>query len=73
MPIDSGVALPIALGTLSLNGGARMVAKPNDEGTLIELTIEMPLGRQTLQAWFHDDSGKQLSGAFYATLAYLPN
>ena len=73
MPIDLGVAMPIALGTLSLNGGARMVAKPNHEGTLIELTIEMPLGRQTLQAWFHDDSGKQLSGAFYATLAHLPN
>tara|TARA_Y100000814_G_scaffold118007_1_gene84436 strand:+ start:415 stop:2160 length:1746 start_codon:yes stop_codon:yes gene_type:complete len=72
MPINSGVAMPIASGTLSLNGGVRMMSKPNDKGTLIEFTIKMPLGKHTLQAWFHDESGKQLSGAFYATLAHLP-
>lgn len=69
MPIDPGVALPIASGSLSLNGGDRLEARPNDNGTLIEFTIEIPAGKHTLQAWFHDASGRPLSGAFYATLA----
>jgi arylsulfatase A-like enzyme len=69
MPIDPGVALPIASGTLSLNGEDRLVAKPNYNGTLVEFNIAIPAGKHMLQAWFHDASGEQLSGAFYATLA----
>ena len=69
MPIDPGVALPIASGTLSVDGGDRLVGKPNDDGTLIEFTIELPVGKHILQGWFDDASGKTLSGAFYGRLS----
>jgi hypothetical protein len=32
------------------------------------LTLKLPAGRTTLKAWFQDDSGKDLCGAFFVTV-----
>ncbi len=71
MPIDAGVALPIASGSLSVDGGAPMVANPDASRTYIEMRIALPVGRHTLQGWFHDASGKRIAGAFYGRVSKL--
>lgn len=68
MPIDAGVALPIASGSVSLNGGEAIVEKSASGDTFIEMDITLPKGQHTLQGWFHDASGKRIAGAFYARL-----
>ena len=66
MPIDEGVAFPIAGGSISLDGANSIHSKSNQENTLIEFELSMDTGRHTLQGWFHDQAGNKLAGAFYA-------
>ena len=71
MPIDEGVAFPIASGSLSLDGGDPILAKAHKDNTLVELELSIVAGRHTLQGWFHDAAGKKLAGAFYARVTKL--
>jgi len=71
MPIDPGKALPIASGSLSVNGGGPIEATPNASNTFIELRIELSAGQHSLQGWFHDASGDKIAGAFYGRVIRL--
>ena len=70
MPIPPGVALPIASGSISVDGEKAVMAAPGENNKLIEFEIELSAGRHTLQGWFHDASGKKLSGTFYGRITW---
>jgi hypothetical protein len=57
-------ALPIAAGRVLVAGRA-MAAAAKSTDQEIALRIRLPAGRTTLQAWFQDAQGQDLSGAFY--------
>ena len=71
MPISPGVALPIASGSISVDGEKAVMAASGENNKLIEFEIELSAGDHTLQGWFHDASGKKLSGAFYGRVTKL--
>jgi arylsulfatase len=64
-------ALPIAAGRVLVAGRA-MAAAAKSTDQEIALRIRLPAGRTTLQAWFQDAQGQDLSGAFYAYVQRLP-
>ncbi len=64
-----GKALPIASAQLTVAGQTHRVApKPGDLGARFRLRL--PAGRTTLQAWFQDAAGADLSGAYFAQVSY---
>lgn len=71
MPIDPGKALPIASGSLSVDGGNPIEATPNADNTFTEMRIKLTKGQHTLQGWFHDASGARIAGAFYGRVTKL--
>ena len=65
MPIAAGKALPIASAQLSVNGAAPAAAQSTEGAVSIDFKIELKSGRNTLQGWFRDRSGRDLAGAYY--------
>ena len=66
--ITPGKALPISSASLSVNGGAAMAAKAAPDMASVRFVVELDEGRSTLQGWFRDSSGKDISGAYYGRI-----
>ena len=71
MPIDEGRAYPIVAGSLSIDGAKPMVSKANKNNCTIDFEMNLEAGRHTMQGWFKDESGVDLSGAFYGRVRKL--
>ena len=57
----------IASAVLEISGIHQSVAAdPRTTGARLKVTL--PAGRTTLKAWFQDESGKDLCGAFFVTV-----
>jgi arylsulfatase len=67
-PNAASKAFPtIARAVLEISGRHQSVAAdPRETGA--ELKVKLPSGRTTLKAWFQDDSGNDLCGAFFVTV-----
>ncbi|MCL4783875.1 MAG: arylsulfatase [Bryobacterales bacterium] len=66
--IPGGKALPIAAARLTIAGQERAVrTKPTDTHAVTQVKLKKGT-RTLLQAWFQDEKGTDLSGAFYATV-----
>ncbi len=64
--LRKGVAVPIASGSVSLNGAAVVnIKKEEKQSTKIMTTVKISQGNNTLRAWFQDEKGKDLCGAYY--------
>ena len=67
---SAGVALPIASARLSI--GARdmsLPVKPDDREA--RFTVALGEGRTTMQTWFRDEAGREISGAYYVYVERL--
>ena len=66
--ITPGKALPVRSASLSVNGAvpAHAAAGPDAESVRFEVSLKQ--GRNTLQGWFRDASGKDISGAYYGRI-----
>lgn len=66
--IPGGKALPIAAAKLRIAGLERSVkTAPTDETAVMRVNLKKNV-RTQLQAWFQDEQGNDLCGAFYATV-----
>ncbi len=66
--IPGGKALPIAAAKLTIAGQERTIkTRPSDTQAAARVTLKQGT-RTRLQAWFQDENGNDLSGAFYATV-----
>lgn len=63
--LSRGKALPIEFGAISLNGREPVIAERSSNATSITIKMDMPLGKNTLQAWFKDEDERNISGAYY--------
>jgi len=63
----SRLSLPMLLFTrsLSLNGKAPIIERASYQATKISMIIEIPQGDNTLQAWFSNEDGNAVCGAYY--------
>jgi len=64
-------ALPIA-GAKLVVAGQESSARADEGAKAIRFHAKLPTGPTRLQAWFVDRDGKDLCGAFYATIRSLP-
>jgi arylsulfatase A-like enzyme len=71
LPINQGVALPVSKGCISVNNGDPVVSGAKPSSTKIEIEINLPQGQNTLQAWFKDQNGNDLCGAYYVRFLKL--
>ncbi len=63
-----GKALPISKGNITLNKDNVITLNVIPEAKFIEVELPLTKGRNTLQAWFSDQTGKDLCGAYYVSL-----
>ena len=63
-----GKALPIFKGSVVLNKENPLMMNARQDANFIELEMSLTKGRNTLQAWFSDQNGKDLCGAYYVSL-----
>jgi len=70
-PLKPGKALPIASGSLSLDGNAPLKMKAKPEATSIAVEIHLSEGQHDLQGWFTDPAGEDLAGAYYMRIERL--
>ena len=68
MEIDQGKALTITSGELSVNGGQPLEAVTGEKDVSIEFEISLEQGLHTVQGWFKDVSGRDLTGAYYGRI-----
>ena len=66
--IAVGKALPIAAAQLSVNGAAPVSEQSAEGAASIDFKIQLKSGRNTLQGWFSDRSGRDLAGAYYGRI-----
>jgi hypothetical protein len=71
MLIERGVALPIASASLSLNGNRHVTAKAEEGASSVRFELSLEEGRNTVQGWFSDASGKDLAGAYYGRISAM--
>jgi len=69
MLIERGVALPIASASVSVNGQRHVTANAEEGASSIRFELTFEQGRNTLQGWFSDQSGKDLAGAYYGRIS----
>ena len=67
-PISVGVALPIESAQLSVNGARPVTMQADADATSVSFKTQLKSGRNTLQGWFRDGSGKDLAGAYYGRI-----
>ncbi len=67
----AGVALPIASARLRIGAFDNTQPVPADAREAV-FTLQLAEGWTKMQTWFHDDSGKELSGAYYVYVERLP-
>ena len=69
--MKEGKALPIAKARLVVGGTDQ--SKPvvqSDKAAIF--TVHLPAGQTTLQTWFYDKNDKELCGAFYVYVRFIP-
>lgn len=64
--ITPGKALAIQSAALSVNSANPIVSAVGERANGVLFEVTLPEGRSTLQAWFRDVSGRDISGAYYA-------
>ncbi|MDE0103356.1 MAG: arylsulfatase [Bryobacterales bacterium] len=64
--ITPGKALAIRSAALSVNGANPTVSTAGKGARGVPFEVTLLEGRSTLQAWFRDASGRDISGAYYA-------
>ena len=69
MLIERGVALPIASASVSVNAQRHVTANAEEGASSIRFELTFEQGRNTLQGWFSDQSGKDLAGAYYGRIS----
>jgi arylsulfatase len=69
--IETGKALPIEFGCLSINDDVPIISRRTDDGTTIIMETTLSTGHKTLRAWFKDLSKKDLCGAYYVKMQRL--
>lgn len=69
--MKEGKALPIAKARLAIGAidESKVVAQADKAAVF---TVHLPAGKTTLQTWFYDQDGKELCGAFYVYVRYVP-
>lgn len=63
--LETGVALPIEFGCVSLNNSTPVVVKVESEASSVTIEIDIQAGDNILQAWFKDLNSQDLCGAYY--------
>ena len=71
VPITPGKALPVRSASLSVNGGTPVSAQAEPDATSVRFEVRLQKGPNTLQGWFRDASGKDISGAYYGRVRIL--
>jgi hypothetical protein len=81
-PRETGLALGDPSGADSVSfriaaavvevAGQRLTARTAPTAREVVLRTQLPRGRATLHAWFQDDRGKDVCGAFYSYVRRLP-
>ena len=66
--ITPGKALPVKSASLSVNGATAMNVAAEPDATSIRFVVSLKKGRNTIQGWFRDSSGKEISGAYYGRI-----
>ncbi len=69
VPITTGKALEIASARLSVNGRAPLEASAGTDAASVRFEASLREGPNTLQGWFVDSTGKDLSGAYYGRVS----
>jgi arylsulfatase A-like enzyme len=69
-PDAKGMTMPIAAAKLSVAGMEFAAKSPGKDAREVVLRAHLPKGKTTLRAWFQDADGKDLCGAFYATVTW---
>jgi len=54
---------------VSLNGNRRVTARAEEGASSVRFELALEQGRNTLQGWFSDESGKDLAGAYYGRIS----
>jgi hypothetical protein len=70
-PDSKSKTMPIAAAKVSVAGMEFAAKSPGKDAREIVLTGTLPKGKTTLRAWFQDADGKDLCGAFYATVTWI--
>ncbi len=66
--IAPGKALPVKSASLSVNGDRATNEAADPDATSVRFEISLKRGRNTLQGWFRDASGNDISGAYYGRI-----
>jgi hypothetical protein len=69
--IETGRALPVEFGCLSINNDEPIISRRTDDGTAIIMEITLSAGHKTLRAWFKDLNRRDLCGAYYIKIQSL--
>jgi hypothetical protein len=67
----AGKALPITKARLKVANLDESEAVGKDDKQA-SFTMHLPAGKTTLQTWFYDQQGKELCGAFYTYVRFVP-
>ncbi len=68
-PMIESVAIPIAQATILVDGKATTQKKRSHTSVSIDFEIEIKEGDSRVQAWFQDDKGNALCGAYYMRIS----
>ncbi len=71
--IQAGKSLAIDAGTISLNNSVVNTVKAAPGALKISMVISMEAGENQLQAWFKDEVGNDLIGAYFVNITKLKN
>ena len=66
--ITPGKALAIKSASLSLNGDGAVSVDAGSDATSVQFEVTLEQGRNTLQGWFRDSAGNDISGAYYGRI-----
>lgn len=67
--LNTGKAMPIEYGCLSLNGKAPVVMKKTSaDAKMITIEMDLPAGDVTLRGWFQDQNHQDVCGAYYVRI-----
>jgi arylsulfatase len=72
-PNAASTAFPTIAQAVVEIAGMHQAAAADARAMGAALTLKLPAGRTTLKAWFQDDSGKDLCGAFFVTVKSKEN
>lgn len=71
--INPGKAVPVASGCVSLNNGMPTVTKAVQNAADVTMHLTLPRGEHRLRAWFRDETGRDVCGAYYLRMERVDN